>query len=90
MKKRSKGCSQTTVIREYFAVSEAANYMGISERLIRDLLKSPINPIPHFRIGSSGRIIKIKRADIDSWLENFKATNDVNINKIVDELTKYK
>jgi len=81
-----KGNILTTVIKEYLSVSETAFYTGISERLLRDLLKTPINPIPHFRIGSSGRIIRIKRADINSWMESFKSTTDVNIDAIVNEL----
>lgn len=86
MKKRSNGGSKTTIIREYFSVSEAANYIGISERLIRDFLKDPLCPIPYYRIGSAGRLIRLKKSDIEKWLENFKSTCDINIDEIVNAL----
>ena len=88
IKKNNKGNIPTTVHKAYFSLSETAFYTGISERLLRDLLKSPINPIPHFRIGSAGRIIRLKKADIDSWFESFKSTSQIDIDTIVNELIK--
>jgi len=56
------------VTREYFKVSELAEYSGISDRTLWDLLKDPVNPIPHYRIGAAGRIVRIKKSEFDQWM----------------------
>ncbi len=76
------------VEKSYLSVAETAIYTGISERFLRDCLKDPLNPIPHFRIGNAGRIIRIRKSDIDSWIERFQLMSQVNINTIVNELIK--
>ncbi len=72
--------------QEIFTIPEAANYLRISERLFRDLVKDAVNPIPFYRIGSAGRLIRIKKSDIDSWMENYRSTSDINFDEIVNEL----
>jgi excisionase family DNA binding protein len=77
----------STVNVVYLNIKQAAERLGISKRAFRSLIKNPINPIPHFRIGSSGRIVRIKIGDLDSWLENFRVkTSDDNISKIIKGL----
>lgn len=76
------------VEKSYFSVAETSEYTGISERTIRDFLKDTINPIPHFRIGQAERIIRVRKRDIDDWLENFKSTSKIDIDLIVNELIK--
>ena len=34
-----------------------------------DLLKDPVNPIPHYRIGAAGRIVRIKKSEFDQWMQ---------------------
>ena len=74
------------VTREYFKVSELAEYSGISDRTLWDLLKDPANPIPHYRIGTAGRIVRIKKSEFDQWMQTQKENNISKIDKIVDEL----
>ncbi|MBF0234711.1 MAG: helix-turn-helix domain-containing protein [Desulfamplus sp.] len=78
--------SRSTVVVGYFSVQEAADYLRISERLLRDLLIDPLKPLPHFRIGSAGRLIRIRKVEIDEWLENFRSTSEIDIDEIVSEL----
>lgn len=61
-----------TVAREYLKVSELAEYAGISDRTLWDLLKDPVNPIPHYRVGAAGKIVRIKRSEFDEWMRNQK------------------
>jgi excisionase family DNA binding protein len=61
-----------TVDREYLKVSELAQYAGISDRTLWDLLKDPVKPIPHYRIGAAGRIVRIKKSEFDEWMYNQK------------------
>ncbi len=74
------------VKKMYYTVAETAVYTGMGERTIRDCLNDPINPLPHFRIGSAGRLIRIKKDEIDAWIENFRSTSEININEIVADL----
>ena len=67
-----------TVAREYLKVSELAQYTGISDRTLWDLLKDPVNPIPHYRVGAAGRIVRIKKSEFDEWMRNQKA-RDVSL-----------
>lgn len=57
------------VEREYLKVSELAEYSGISNRTLWTLLKDPVNPIPHYRIGAAGRIVRIKKSEFDQWMQ---------------------
>ena len=57
------------VEKEYFKVSELSKYSGISDRTLWDLLKDPVNPIPHYRIGAAGRIVRIKKSEFDQWMQ---------------------
>lgn len=67
-----------TVAREYLKVSELAQYTGISDRTLWDLLKDPVNPIPHYRVGAAGRIVRIKKSEFDEWMRNQKV-RDVSL-----------
>jgi excisionase family DNA binding protein len=72
--------------KEYFSIIELSEYSGISQRTLWDLLKDPVNPIPHFRVGSAGRIVRVKRSEFDQWMQTQKS-NDINlIDQIVDEI----
>ena len=72
--------------KEYFSIIELSEYSGISQRTLWDLLKDPVNPIPHFRVGSAGRIVRVKRSEFDQWMQTQKNNNIIDIDKIVDEL----
>ena len=49
----------------YMDLKEAAQYLPLSERTIRQHLKT----IPHFRCG--GKII-FRRSELDRWMEGFR------------------
>jgi excisionase family DNA binding protein len=72
--------------KEYFSILELSEYSGISQRTLWDLLKDPVNPIPHFRVGSAGRIVRVKRSEFDQWMQTQKPSDINLINRIVDEI----
>ena len=74
------------IAREYLSISELSDYSGISKRTLWTLLKSPINSIPHFRVGSAGRIVRVRRSDFDDWMERQRGDRNSDIDKIVDEI----
>jgi len=59
--------------KEYFNIRELSGYSGISQRTLWDLLKDPLNPIPHFRIGAAGRIVRVKKSEFDEWMHTQKS-----------------
>jgi excisionase family DNA binding protein len=82
------GDRKDRVAKEYFSVAELTEYCGISERTLRTLLNDPVNPIPHFRIGAAGRIIRIKRAEFDAWVDSQRAVQGNEIDELVENLLK--
>ena len=74
------------VQREYLSISELGEYTGVSQRTLWDLLKDSVNPIPHFRIGSAGRIVRVKKSEFDQWMRTQRSSNIVWIDQIVDEI----
>jgi excisionase family DNA binding protein len=77
------------VNKAYLSVAETAMYTGISEGTIRKFLKDPTNPLPHYRVGTAGRIIRINKHEIDQWFYFYKAKEeDKYLDSIINDLTK--
>ncbi len=74
------------VTREYFKVSELAEYAGISDRTLWDLLKDPVNPIPHYRVGAAGRIVRIKKSEFDEWMRNQMVREDSLVDDVLERI----
>ena len=74
------------VEREYLKVSELAQYAGISDRTLWDLLKDPVNPIPHYRVGAAGRIVRIKKSEFDQWMREQKASEGSLVDDVLGEI----
>ena len=74
--------------KEYLTISDLAMYAGISQRTLRDLLKDPVNPIPHFRVGAAGRLVRVKRSEFDEWMDSQKAVPGNEIDDLVAALLK--
>ena len=70
--------------REYFKVSELAQYTGISDRTLWDLLKDPVNPIPHYRVGAAGRIVRIKKSEFDQWMREQKVRESSLVDNVLE------
>lgn len=74
------------VAREYFKVSELAEYSGISDRTLWDLIKDPVNPIPHYRIGTTKRIVRIKKSEFDQWMQKQMIRDSSLVDDVLEEL----
>jgi excisionase family DNA binding protein len=72
--------------KEYFSIIELSEYSGISQRTLWDLLKDPVNPIPHFRVGLAGRIVRVKKSEFDQWMQTQKSSDINLIDRIVEEI----
>ncbi len=74
------------IAKEYLTVKELSVFSGISERTLRDLLKDPVNPIPSFRIGPAGRIVRIKKSEFDEWMLSQRAQQELDLDDLVNEI----
>ncbi len=76
------------VAKEYFTVAELSDYSGISQRTLRTLLNDPVNPIPFYRVGTAGRIIRIKKAEFDGWMLSQRTEQNDGIDDLIAEVLK--
>ena len=76
--------SKIAFIKEYFNLTELAEYSGLGKRFIRDAIKDENNPLPSFPINK--KTILVSRDDFMQWLEHFKFNNHNNLNNIVDQV----
>jgi excisionase family DNA binding protein len=67
----------------YLTVNQAAEYLSVSQRTIRNLLVEVVNPLPHFR---KGRMIRIRRSELDRWIEAYRAVNYTDVDKVIDDV----
>ena len=70
------------IVREFFSLFELSEYSGISERTLRDLIRRPTDPLPHYRIG---RLVKVRRSDFDAWAEHQRHSQSL-VDRIVEEI----
>lgn len=75
-----------TLKKEYFKIKELSIYSGISERTLRNLLNAHIDPIPHIRIGPTGRILRVKKTDFDNWMNAQKTSKTNSIDELLNDI----
>ncbi len=75
---------KNTVKREYLSIAQLSVYCGVSERTLRKWLQAPVDPLPHFRIGTAKRLIRVRCGDFDNWMEKQRG----NEQGLLDDLVK--
>jgi predicted DNA-binding transcriptional regulator AlpA len=58
--------------RELFSIKELSILSGISVKTLYRYLVNIQHPLPHYRIGPGGSIIRVKKRDFEKWLSNQK------------------
>jgi excisionase family DNA binding protein len=56
--------SKRQIVRETLSTAEVAQYLGCSERFVRELMIS--GSLPSFKLG---RLRRVRRADLDRFVE---------------------
>ena len=82
------GNKKKSVTKEYLKIAEVSEYSSISQRTLHTLLKDHVNPIPHYRVGVAGRIIRIKKSDFDAWMDTQRATQGDEIDELIEGILK--
>lgn len=72
--------AMTTPLDPYLSLRALAAYSGLSPRRLRDLLRDPDHPVPHYRIG--GKIL-VRRSEFDGWLARYRQVGSPDVDRIV-------
>lgn len=70
--------------KDYFTLPQLSAFSGLGIRFLRDALKDPDHPLPHFRLNN--KTILVSRLEFAEWLEKFRAGNNDGLNQIVDQV----
>jgi hypothetical protein len=68
----------------YFTLPELSAFSGLGIRFLRDTLKHPGHPLPHFRL--SNKTIIVSRLEFAEWLESFRVATGVGLEEIVSQV----
>jgi hypothetical protein len=65
------------------SVKALATYSGLSVRKLRDCLRHPSHPLPHYRVD---RKILIRRSEFDLWIAAYRRVGNTEVDQIVDDV----
>lgn len=68
----------------YLSLKALSTYSGLSVRSLRDAVKDPVHPLPHYRLG--GKIL-VRRSEFDRWMAQFRREG-ADLDPIVSEIAK--
>ena len=71
---------------EWMDLKTIEQYADVSDRLLREWIHRPVNPLPAKQV-AGGKIL-VKRAQLDSWLEAhpFQPINSIDVDQVTDEI----
>jgi hypothetical protein len=67
----------------YLSLKALATYSGLSVRKLRNCLRHPSHPLPHYRV--DGKIL-IRRSEFDVWIAAYRRVGDTEVDQIVDDV----
>ena len=81
-RKRISECALTG--DSYLDLKKLSLYSSLSVSTLRNMLKGP-DPLPHFRL--KGKIL-VKQSEFDRYMERFRARQESELSRLVDEVIK--
>ena len=71
---------------EWMDLKTVQLYADVSDRLLREWIHLPVNPLPASQ--ARGGKILIKRCHLDSWLEGhrYQSLNSIDVDQIADDI----
>lgn len=72
----------STQLDPYLSLGALSDYASISVRQLRNLIASPIHPLPHYRLRSR---ILVRKGEFDAWASQHRHVG-VDIEERVDRL----
>jgi hypothetical protein len=69
----------------YMSLRDLSAYSGMSKRKLREALRDPVHPLPHFCPGG-GKVL-VRRSDFDQWIARFRQEG-LDVDVLVSEIAK--
>jgi hypothetical protein len=67
----------------YLSLKALVTYSGLSVRKLRNCLRHPSHPLPHYRV--DGKIL-IRRSEFDLWIAAYRRVGNTEVDQIVDDV----
>jgi hypothetical protein len=67
----------------YLSLKALAAYSGLSVRKLRECLRHPSRPLPHYRV--DGKIL-VRGSEFDAWIAAYPRIGDADVDQIVDDV----
>jgi hypothetical protein len=67
----------------YLSLKALVTYSGLSVRKLRNCLRHPSHPLPHYRVDEK---ILIRRSEFDAWIAAYRRVGDPDVDQIVDDV----
>jgi len=71
----------------FISAETCAEWSSLSLRTIREYLKSPDNPLPHYKVG--GRIL-IYWPDFKRWMDGYRVAGDYQRGNVAEKILRRK
>lgn len=66
----------------YLTLKALATYSGLSVTRLRGVIRDPLYPLPHHRVG--GKIL-VRVSDFDGWMQHYRRVGVFDVDRIVDD-----
>ena len=61
----------SSVLDPWLPLKALAEYAGLSRKTLLRLMSREENPLPHYRLTDSGKIV-VRRSEFDAWMEQYR------------------
>jgi excisionase family DNA binding protein len=85
---RLDGIQVIVALDPYLSIRQLAAYTSISTRKLREFMKAPARPLPHFRVG--GRVL-VRRSEFDAWMAAYRAQSAIHgadVDALVEDIVR--
>jgi hypothetical protein len=70
-------------LASYLSLEDLATYSGLGVRKLRDRLRHPSHPLPHYRM--DGKIL-IRRSEFDTWVAASRRVGNTDVDQTIDDV----
>jgi hypothetical protein len=67
----------------FLSLRALASYSCVSVRKLREHLRDPVHPLPHYRLG--GKIV-VRRSEFDAWIARYRRVGQTDVDGIVSSV----
>ena len=79
------GQPMSTAVDPFRSLRTLASYSGVSVRKLRECLRDPAHPLPHYRVG--GKIV-VRRSEFDAWMAAYRRVGQADVEGIVNSVMR--